>query len=280
MADISDMQPLAAMPMAVRRGIRFVLTDIDDTLTTDGRLTAASYAGLERLSEAGFEVVPITGRPAGWCDLVARFWPVRAVVGENGAFYFRYDRSSRRMSRRYWAAEAERRAGREKLAVLQERILAAVPGAAVAADQAYRVADLAIDIREDVVPLPRDAADRIVEIFEAAGARAKVSSIHVNGWFGDYDKLAMTKLLFAEVFGIDLTAGREGVLFIGDSPNDAPMFEFFTNTVAVANIREFADRLPVLPAYVTQARSGAGFVELAEALLASAVRSGRQALRA
>jgi HAD superfamily hydrolase (TIGR01484 family) len=269
-AAISDMRPLAELPAAARRALRFVLTDIDDTLTTEGRLTAASYAALERLEEAGVAVVPVTGRPAGWCDLVARLWPVEAVIGENGAFYFRYERRARRMIRRYWAEEDERRAGRERLTALGERILAAVPGAALAADQPYRVADLAIDVREDVPPLPQEAVERILDGFRDAGAQAKLSSIHVNGWFGAYDKLAMAKLLFAEIFGVDLAEARDAVLFIGDSPNDAPMFGFFPNAVAVANIRDFAGRLPALPAYVTKARSGAGFVELAEALLPSA----------
>lgn len=274
MAAISDMRPLAELPAAIRRAIRFVLTDIDDTLTTEGRLTAASYAALERLAGAGLSVVPITGRPAGWCDLVARLWPVEAVIGENGAFYFRYERPTRRMVRRYWAAEGERRAGRERLEAVGARILAAVPGAALAADQPYRIADLAIDVREDVPPLPPEAVERILEGFRSAGAQAKLSSIHVNGWFGAYDKLAMAKLLFAEVFGVDIEKARDKVLFIGDSPNDAPMFGFFPNAVAVANIRDFSGRLSALPAYVTNACSGAGFVELAEALLLPSAAAG------
>src|SRR5262249_57511345 len=84
----APMEPLDSFPMAARRRIRGVLADIDDTITTDGKLTAAAYGALERLQAAGFRVVPITGRPAGWCDHIARMWPVDAVVGENRAFYF------------------------------------------------------------------------------------------------------------------------------------------------------------------------------------------------
>jgi len=263
------MQPLATMPDATRRAIRGVLTDIDDTLTTDGKLTAAAYAALERLRGAGFLVVPITGRPAGWCDHIARMWPVDAVVGENGALYFRYDAKARRLVKRFLASDAERATNRRRLEAVRDRILAAVPGAALASDQLYREADLAIDFREDVPPLPRAAVDRIVALFAEAGATAKVSSIHVNGWFGSYDKLSMTRTMLRECFAIDLDAARDEFVFVGDSPNDEPMFRFFPQAVGVANIADFLDRLTHAPAYVTRGRSGSGFVELADALIAA-----------
>jgi len=261
------MQPIVAMPRETRRAIRGVLADIDDTLSTHGRLTAQAYAALERLSGAGKLVIPITGRPAGWCDHIARMWPVDAVVGENGAFYMRYDRQKRRLVKRFAADDATRRAKRARLAAIGDAILRSVPGSALASDQLYREADLAIDFREDVPPLPRDAVDRIVALMEAEGMTAKVSSIHVNGWFGAWDKLAMTRTLFAEVFGLDLDAERARYVFAGDSPNDAPMFAFFPNAVGVANVRNFADRIATLPAYVTVREAGAGFAELADFLL-------------
>jgi HAD superfamily hydrolase (TIGR01484 family) len=261
------MRPVSEFPAAVLRQIRALLCDIDDTLTDDGRLSARAYAALERLHAAGLNVVPVTGRPAGWCDLIARCWPVDAVVGENGAFYFAYQRVARRMLRVYWKTLRQRSDDRQRLDALGARILAAVPGAAVAADQAYREADLAIDWREDVAPLPEAAVRRIVGLFEAAGAKAKVSSIHVNGWFGDYDKLAMSLRLLRERLGLDADAAAGQVLFVGDSPNDAPMFAHFPNSVGVANVRDFAGRLAAEPAWVTEARGGAGFAELAARLL-------------
>lgn len=261
------MKPLASMPASVRQACAGLFTDIDDTVTTDGRLTAAAYAALERLHEAGIRVVPITGRPAGWCDMVARFWPVDGVVGENGAFFFRYDHAQKRMIRRFAQSEAVRAANRERLVAVRERILAEVPGAAVASDQLYREADLAIDFCEDVPPLPKDAVDRIVAIFEQAGAVAKVSSIHVNGWFGDHDKLTMSKIFAKEALDIDLASVRERYIYAGDSPNDAPMFGWFPNAVGVANVLRFADRMPALPSYVTPSEGGAGFVELVDAIL-------------
>ena len=262
------MQPLATMPDADRRAIRAVLTDIDDTLSTHGRLSALAYAAMERLREAGRLVIPITGRPAGWCDHIARMWPVDAVVGENGALYMRHDDGARRLVRRFADDEPTRRANRARIATIGERIVAAVPGSALASDQRYRESDLAIDYCEDVAPLSRDAVDRIVALMQAEGMTAKVSSIHVNGWFGDYDKLSMARTLLAEAFATDIDAQREQLVFVGDSPNDAPMFAHFPNAVGVANVRGFADRIAALPAYVTRFEAGAGFAELADFLLA------------
>jgi hypothetical protein len=263
------MLPLGDFTGAERAKIRFVLTDIDDTLTEHGRLPAESYTAMQRLHQAGLVVIPVTGRPAGWCDLIARQWPVDGVIGENGALYFRYLEAERRMLRQYARDARTRAADRAKLNRIREEVLASVPGAAVASDQAYREADLAIDFCEDVPPLPREAVERIVAIFTRHGATAKVSSIHVNGWFGSYDKLTMTRRFLSEALSVDMDGQREAMVFAGDSPNDAPMFDFFPRSVGVANVLDFADDLRHKPRYVTKSRGALGFVELAGALLSA-----------
>jgi hypothetical protein len=263
------MKPLAFCPRAVLANIRGVFTDIDETVSTGGQLTAEAYGALEALKKAGLLVVPVTGRPAGWCDHIARFWPVDAVVGENGAFWMWHDRKVGRLRTRFIQSDAERADGRRRLESVRADVLREVTGTAIASDQPYRLADLAIDFCEDVPPLPRADVERIVAIFKRHGAEAKISSIHVNGWFGDYDKLTTTRTMMAELFDVDLEATREAYVFSGDSPNDSPMFGFFPNSVGVANVRDFADAMPHLPAWITTARSGAGFVELAHALIAA-----------
>lgn len=263
------MRPLCDFTLADRRRVKAVLTDIDDTLTHEGRLPAIAYSALERLKAAGFIVAPITGRPAGWCDLIARQWPVDGVVGENGAFYFRYEDKTKKLTRRYAKDAVERSGDALKLQAIREAVLREVPGAAVAADQAYREADLAIDFCEDVPPLSRDDIRRIVDIFARFGATAKVSSIHVNGWFGGYDKLSTTRLFLNDCFGIDVERDKELVVFSGDSPNDAPMFGFFPWSVGVANVLDFRDELAAAPTFVTRGRAAQGFAELADALIAA-----------
>ncbi len=261
------MQPLDSLPVDVLCRIRGVLFDIDDTLTTDGQLSAKSYNAMERLHQRRFNVIPITGRPAGWCDHIARMWPVDAVVGENGSFYFRYNRIDQRLDKRFSVDDEHRSDNRRRLQELGNVILSEVPGCALASEQRYRESDLAIDYCEDVVPLGETDIAHIVQLFHQAGANAKVSSIHVNGWFGDYDKLTMTRRLMAECFGVDLDAERERYLFVGDSPNDAPMFAYFPNSIGVANVVDFGDQISSQPAYVTKQRCGAGFVEVVDSLL-------------
>jgi len=261
------MQPLSALPDAVRRSIRGVLTDIDETLSTKGKITAQAYSAMERLRARGRLVVPVTGRPAGWCDHIARMWPVDAVVGENGAFYMNHDDRLRKLKVWHAVGATERRKNRRRLSAIASRILREVPGCAIASDQPYRESDLAIDYCEDVAPISAQGVERIVALMGAEGMTAKVSTIHVNGWFGNHNKLSMSRRLFADVFGIDLDAERERFVFVGDSPNDAPMFDFFPCSVGVANVRRFAATLKAPPKYVTRGEAGAGFAELADFLL-------------
>lgn len=273
------MRPLDDMDERMLAHCRVVLTDIDDTLTTDGQLSAAAYSAVERLAQAGLAVVPVTGRPAGWCDMIARFWPVAGVVGENGAFYFAYDRSAKVMRQRFFTDETERRRNRTRLDTLRDHILKEVPGAGIASDQLYRVADLAIDYCEDVPALSHTEVQRIIDLFARAGAAAKLSSIHVNGWFGSYDKLSMTRIFAADILGLDIDAENERVIFVGDSPNDGPMFGFFVNSCGVANVHQFDPSRFSAPAYVTEAKGGSGFVQIAERILCARTRICEKDLR-
>lgn len=245
--------------------IRFLLTDIDDTLTDEGYLGAKAYSALWDLHEAGIHVIPVTGRPAGWCEMIARQWPVAGVVGENGGFYFRYH--DRKMQRHFFFDENTQKKNRERLKNLENEILTSVPGCALASDQFCRLMDLAVDFCEDVKPLPRAEVQKIVHIFESHGAQAKVSSIHVNGWFGDYDKLTMSLRFLEKEFAVTAEEAKKICAFSGDSPNDEPMFRYFPQSFAVANIQNFIDQIQHPPAFVAEARGGEGFAQISRALL-------------
>lgn len=249
------------------KSVRVLFTDIDDTITEHGKLPPESYEAMWKLAKNGIKVVPVTGRPAGWCEMIARFWPVDGIIGENGGFYFRYLEDSKKMLRHFVFDESTQAANRKKLEKIREEVLREVPGSAVASDQFSRLMDLAIDFCEDVPPLKETEVDKIVSIFERNGAVAKVSSIHVNGWFGSYDKLSMCKEFTKREFGFDLATKNSECAFSGDSPNDEPMFGFFENSFAVANINQFINRLKAKPAFVASKNGAAGFVEIAEQLL-------------
>ncbi len=247
--------------------ISLIFCDIDDTISHNGKIHANAYNALWKLFESGFTLVPVTGRPAGWCELIARFWPVHGVIGENGGFYFRH--ASGTMKRFYFQSVEERESNQKKLAEVRDKILMDVPGAAVASDQFCRQLDLAIDFCEDVDPLPASDIDKIVDHFHSAGAIAKVSSIHVNGWFGDHDKFKMVKTYCENELSLTWENANSKAVFIGDSPNDEPMFENFKLSVAVENISEFKERLTHLPKYICNEKGGDGFTEFANTLIAS-----------
>jgi HAD superfamily hydrolase (TIGR01484 family) len=252
--------PLQQIPEEVCGRINTVFTDIDDTLTLDGRLVAAAFAGLWKAHEAGLRLVVVTGRPAGWCDHIARMWPVDAVVGENGALCFALQ--SGRIKRLFMPRQED---AEERLAGIRQQVLQEVPQCGIAADQPYRAYDLAVDISEEVPRLDEGSIKHLVSIFEAHGATAKVSSVHINGYFGSYDKLSMCERCSRELFGEPLDPQR--AIYSGDSPNDVPMFRFFPHGVGVANVREWLQLMEVWPTYVTQARGGQGFAEMIDILL-------------
>jgi HAD superfamily hydrolase (TIGR01484 family) len=255
--------------------IEFVLTDIDDTLTNEGQLGHKAYEALWKLHNAGLKIIPITGRPAGWCEMIARFWPVDAVVGENGGFFFRYasenanspNNSQKKMKRWFFSDDKTIKSNQQKLVEIQKQILNEVPGSAVSTDQFCRLMDLAIDFCEDVTPLDKKQVQKIVEIFEKNHAIAKVSSIHVNGWFGHYNKLSTTFEMFKKEFNLSETEVLKKSAFVGDSPNDEPLFEKFPFSFGVANVRNFISQMKSLPQFVSNSKGGDGFAEIAEKII-------------
>jgi HAD superfamily hydrolase (TIGR01484 family) len=261
------MRAIGDIEKGVVESISTLLFDIDDTFTLDGKIPEASFSALWSLKRAGIQTVPITGRPAGWCDHIARMWPVSGVVGENGALYFYYDEKKKKLERRFFIEPGEIEKKRRELKSIGDEILKKVPGTAYASDQPYRLFDIAIDFTEDVPPLSSGDIQKICDIFTEHKVNYKVSSIHVNGWFGDYDKLTMTKIFAKEVLGVDIEENRERFIFFGDSPNDEPMFRFFSNSVGVANVRKFLDLIKHPPAYVTEREGGEGFSEAVEIIL-------------
>ena len=261
------MKNLSTMSSTQLDNIKFILTDIDDTLTTEGRLKSDAYEAMERLSNKGYKVIPVTGRCAGWCDHIARMWPVDGVVGENGAFFFSYDHVNKKMNNLYSQTEEERRENFKLLHEIKDIILRSVSGAAVASDQDYRITDLAIDFAEDVPKLPQHKIDEIVQIAEQNGAVAKISSIHVNCWIGNHNKLSTSLKILKESFGLNDTEIQNNAVFIGDSPNDSTMFGFFKNSVGVANVIDLINSIENPPKYIATEFSGDGFIELADFII-------------
>jgi HAD superfamily hydrolase (TIGR01484 family) len=262
-------RPLSELSAASLAGAAGVLTDIDDTLTDHGELLAPARRALDALAAASVPVVAITGRPMGWSEPFARQWPVAAIVAENGAVALVRDAAQPQGLRVAFAQDAPTRARHAlRLREVAQRVLAEVPGATLARDSAGRVTDIAID-HSEFVHLQPPAIEQVVALMHEEGMNATVSSIHINGWFGEHTKLSGARWMVRELFGRELEAERQRWVYVGDSTNDQLMFGHFEMSVGVANVHDFASRLQTWPAYVTRAPRGQGFAELAQALLAA-----------
>ncbi|MDR2617831.1 MAG: Cof-type HAD-IIB family hydrolase [Treponema sp.] len=264
------MKPAARMPPDEAAGVKYILMDIDDTLTRDGKLLASAYNALWKLREAGLKVIPVTGRPAGWCDLIAREWPADGVIGENGALAFWEEDRPGTGRLRTLKAEYHPNAVKNDhplLGRVKERAFAEFPQLRMAKDQFARLFDMALDFAEEDPVLPLSAAERVRAIAAEEGAMAKVSSIHINIWIGNYDKLSMAERFLSRRFGWKSGEEDRQVVFVGDSPNDEPMFARFPLACAVANVQRYGNLIRHLPAYTASKECGDGFAEIAETIL-------------
>jgi HAD superfamily hydrolase (TIGR01484 family) len=271
------MNPLSTWPLAHRRQIIGVFTDIDDTLTTDGAITPDALQGLHDLKAAGLHVVAITGRPVGWSEPFALTWLVDAIVAENGAVaLIKNNKISlqpniiehKQLSKLYLEDAATRATHYVKMQQVLAQIEREIPGAQRSTDSPGRETDIAID-HSEFTQLPPERIAQVVQLMQSQGMHATISSIHINAWFGNHNKLQGARWIAQQLYGRSLDGEMDQWAYIGDSTNDQLMFEAFTHSVGVANIARFVPQLTHLPRYVTQGERGAGFRQFCDALLAA-----------
>ncbi len=261
------MQPLTLWPHAARQSITGILTDIDDTLTTDGAITPDALQAMADLKAAGLHVIAITGRPVGWSEPFALAWPIDAIVAENGAVAL-VRNAAGGLDKLYQQDEPTRAANYARMQQVLAHIEATIPGAQRATDSAGRETDIAID-HSEFTQLSDAQIDKVVLAMRHEGMHATVSSIHVNGWYGEHNKLVGARWIVRELLGRTLDTEMDRWAYVGDSTNDALMFDAFANSIGVANIARFVPHLSHLPRYVTAGERGAGFTEVARAILAA-----------
>ena len=261
------MKSLSRLTPAIKQAFSGVFTDIDDTLTTDGAITSDALEALGKLKAAGLHVVAITGRPVGWSEPFAGSWPVDSIVAENGAVALQ-SLPSQGLVKRYQQDETTRQRNYARMQEVLAQIEREVPGARRATDSLGRETDIAID-HSEFTHLPQQGIDEAVRIMRAAGMNATVSSIHINGWFGAHNKLEGARWIVRELWSRDLNAEMDRWVYVGDSTNDQLMFQHFAHSVGVANVARFVPQLQHLPRYITQGERGAGFAEVARAILQS-----------
>ncbi len=250
-----------------------VFTDIDDTLTRDGAIEPVALAALHRLRDAGLPVIAITGRPLGWSVPFASAWPIAAIVAENGAVALLPTGGA--LLTEYAQDPATRERNAARLSEAAQAVLHEVPGTTLARDSPGRVTDIAVD-HSEFAHLGEAQIAQVVAVMQREGMNATVSSIHINGWYGEHTKLSGARWMLQRLYGRELDAELGRWVYVGDSTNDQLMFGHFPLSVGVANLHRFADQLHTWPAYITKSERGAGFAEVAARLLAA---HGRRSLR-
>ncbi|HJV85510.1 MAG TPA: HAD-IIB family hydrolase [Noviherbaspirillum sp.] len=260
------MKPLAQWPLEERRRIRGVLSDIDDTLTTHGRLTPDVLAALDSLRAAGLQVVAVTGRPTWWAMPLLRLCGFDAVIAENGASAFWLDQDGVQRSW-FYADAATRVEHRHALEAFVPALRERFPQLHVVDDAMLRVGDMAFDVGESVPPMPCEEVDAIVAFIRSCGFYSTVSSIHVHASVAQFSKQETTQRILSDVFHVNDALARDSYVFVGDSGNDAPMFAHYPHSVGVANVLRHMSRLTDPPAWIAPDSCGAGFVQVAQALL-------------
>jgi len=255
------MRPLTELSRDEAARLEGLLFDLDDTLLDHGRLTEAAYSALFRLRESDLRLVAVTGRPAGWGEIIARQWPIDAAVTENGAVALhRVDPGLRRIDA---VGEEERRSRRIRIAEIVAAICAAHPELYPADDVGARVSDFTFDIGEQRKVAP-EIVRAVTTLARELGARTHLSSVHLHLTLDADDKATGTLRVLAQLWETDPTVARFRFAFIGDSENDAACFAAFRTTLGVRN---FAGRPTVGPRFLTTGARGAGFAEAAARLV-------------
>jgi HAD superfamily hydrolase (TIGR01484 family) len=265
------LKPLSSWPLFAREKIVGVFTDIDDTLTTSGSITNDALEALKELKEAGFIVIPITGRPVGWSLPHVSIWPVNAIVAENGAVALLHSHETNQVQKIYQQDLGTRKHNFEQMQRILQRVLQEIPGTVIAQDSVGRETDIAFD-HSEFHKLTTDQIQQVVSLLQQEGMTATISSIHINAWFGDHNKWHGAQWILKELTGRDLNKELNQWVYVGDSTNDQVMFEHFTNSVGVANIKRFEKELKHLPKYITKQERGLGFAEVVQALLQTNAR--------
>ncbi|XQS16453.1 HAD-IIB family hydrolase [Citrobacter telavivensis] len=243
------------------RDIRFVLTDMDETLTYQGRLQARTYESLERLQDAGITVIPVTAASAGWADQMARMWPVDGVIAENGGVFFTRKVGTHDVERIYWH-EDEFLKIRQRLTRIQGKIKNVLPWVQISDDQDFRLTSIAFKLPDSSVQ-----TKQLVDELNKYDCKYTINNLWVLGWLGNYDKLVMSRRILSQFYDLEEQDEQALVYYSGDSLNDASMFKFYKKSLGMSTVKRVAKEMPALPSWISNFPGGEGFVDGARRIL-------------
>lgn len=239
---------------------RLIATDMDGTLTQQGKFTASLLQAFEDLSAAGIPVLIVTGRSAGWVSGLATYLPIAGAIAENGGLFYPEHSAEPRLL----TALPDLVQHRQQLANAYQNLKSKFPQIQESTDNQFRLTDWTFDNRDLTV----SQLESLATLCSSLGWGFTYSSVQCHIKPASQDKAVGLIQVLQKYFP---QYKLEEVLTVGDSPNDASLFnpELFPLSVGVANVLDYADELIYKPAYVTTASEGKGFCELVRYLYKS-----------
>lgn len=252
------------MPLNLPPDLRLIATDMDGTLTQQGKFTPLLLQALEALKAAGIPVVIVTGRSAGWVHGVVSYLPVAGAIAENGGLFYPGDTEPE-----FLVELPEISTHRQALAALFHQLQQAIPQIQEAPDNRFRLTDWTFDVRGLSAEDLENLGDRCHE----AGWGFTYSTVQCHIKPALQDKASALETVLQRHFP---TVSPAQLVTVGDSPNDESLFDGdrFPYSVGVGNVRHYLSRLNDPPNAITSAEEVAGFWELAQQILGQLIPSG------
>ena len=237
--------------------IRLIASDVDGTLTQNGKFSYDFISTLLDLQSAGIKVLLVTGRSAGWVNALVNYLPIEGAIAENGGIFLKPNGTQDLLS-----SVPNLSRHRILLENTFHHIKQLFPNLHPSADNQFRITDWTFDVND----LSTDDIQAISSQCQQMGWSFTYSNVQCHFKPVHQDKANGLSWVLSNHFP---ELNSQQVLTVGDSPNDEAMFNaaLFPISVGVANIRHYQDKMLHLPKYVTQASEFAGFSEFAKLLL-------------
>lgn len=245
-----------AVKTNVLQDIRLVATDMDGTLTQDGKFTTLLLQSLEKLAKNQIDVVIVTGRSAGWVEGIAHYLPIMGAIAENGGLFYTGDRQE------ILVAIEDFKSHREQLAQMFQLLQSKFPQIQESADNRFRLTDWTFDL----TGLTTSQLQQMNSLCQANGWGFTYSTVQCHIKLPQQNKASSLQQVLKQHCA-DLTLKQ--VVTVGDSPNDESLFDLarFPLSVGVANVLDYSQQLQHQPVYVTSKYEAEGFDELVELIL-------------
>lgn len=241
------------------KNLRLIATDMDGTLTRQGKFTASLLQVFEDLLAVHIPVLIVTGRSAGWVNGLATYLPVVGAIAENGGLFYPKDSANPVAL----TAIPDLIEHRKQLEVAYYHLKSEFPHIQESTDNRFRITDWTFDNFN----LTLTQLQRLDSLCASLGWGFTYSSVQCHIKPASQDKAVGLMQVLRDYFP---SYTPEQVVTVGDSPNDASLFNpQFPLSVGVANVLDYAEELIYQPAYVTKAAEGEGFCELAQGLIIS-----------